>query len=92
MTDTVKGISRRVVVVRSPDPKVFDEAIFIVKEDAIHEGITNEEILRQAQGIAENYCRTHGGERIMSRLSPMLFAAGGAAVTAIIWCITLLIW
>ena len=28
----VKGIARRVVVVKSPDPKVFDEAIFLVRE------------------------------------------------------------
>ena len=30
----VKGISRQVIVVHSPDPKVFEQAIFIVREDA----------------------------------------------------------
>ena len=30
----VKGISRRVIVVKSPDPRLFEEAIFIVKKDA----------------------------------------------------------
>ena len=29
----VKGISRRVVVVRPPDPSVFEEAIFVVREN-----------------------------------------------------------
>ena len=28
----VKGISRRIVVVRPPDASVFDEAIFVVRE------------------------------------------------------------
>ena len=31
--DVVKGTARRVIVVRSPDPNVFEEAIFLVKED-----------------------------------------------------------
>ena len=30
----VKGVSRRVIVVKSPDPRLFEEAIFIVKKDA----------------------------------------------------------
>ena len=29
----VKGVSRRVVVVKSPDPKLFEQAIFIVREE-----------------------------------------------------------
>ena len=34
----VKGTSKRIVVVKSPDPKVFEEAIFIVKEDFLGRG------------------------------------------------------
>ena len=30
----VKGTSRRVIVVDSPDPKLFEQAIFIVRNDA----------------------------------------------------------
>ena len=30
----VKGITRQVILVKSPDPKLFEEAIFIVKEEA----------------------------------------------------------
>ena len=30
----VKGISRLVIVVRSPDPKLFEQAIIILREDA----------------------------------------------------------
>lgn len=34
----VKGISRQVIVVRSPDPKLFEQAIFILREDALGKG------------------------------------------------------
>ena len=35
----VKGISRRVIVVDSPDPKLFEQAIFIVKNDVFSQEI-----------------------------------------------------
>ena len=31
----VKGITRQVILVKSPDPRLFEEAIFIVKEEAL---------------------------------------------------------
>ena len=31
--EVVKGTAKRVIVVKSPDKKVFEEAIFIVRED-----------------------------------------------------------
>ena len=37
----VKGITRQVILVKSPDPRLFEEAIFIVKEEALNrEGVT----------------------------------------------------
>ena len=33
----VKGISKQVIVVQSPDQKLFDQAIFILKDDAVGE-------------------------------------------------------
>ena len=39
----VKGTSRRVIVVDSPDPKLFEQAIFIVRNDAFtQEGVTSQ--------------------------------------------------
>ena len=35
----VKGISRRVVVVDAPEHRFFEQAIFIVRNDAAGEGI-----------------------------------------------------
>ena len=45
----VKGISRQVIVLHSPDPKLFDQAIFILKDEAVEQGITEEALLKEAQ-------------------------------------------
>ena len=41
----VKGISRRVVVVDSPDQRFFEQAIFIVRNSAAGEGVTSRELV-----------------------------------------------
>lgn len=54
----VKGFSRRVIVVRSPDPRLFDQAIFLMKEDAFHqEGVTAEQVVEEARRVASGYVR-----------------------------------
>ena len=45
----VKGISRQVIVVHAPDPKLFEQAIFILKDGAVGEGITDEAQLKEAR-------------------------------------------
>ena len=48
----VKGTTRQVIVVRSPDPKLFEQAIFLLKEDAMEKhGLGEREILEQARRI-----------------------------------------
>ena len=52
----VKGTSRRVIVVDSPDPKLFEQAIFIVKNEAFaKEGVTSQQVLGEACRIAQGY-------------------------------------
>ena len=52
----VKGITRQVILVKSPDPKLFEEAIFIVKEEALaREGVSADQVLRQARQAADGY-------------------------------------
>ena len=41
----VKGVSRQVIVVKEPDPRFFEQAIFILKEDAFGQGVTAEQVL-----------------------------------------------
>ena len=49
----VKGISRRVVVVDAPEHRFFEQAIFIVRNDAAGEGITSRELVEEAVQAAE---------------------------------------
>lgn len=47
----VKGVTRRVIVVKTPDKRLFEQAIFIVKEDAFtRDGVTAEQVLAEANG------------------------------------------
>ena len=58
----VKGVSRRIVVVRAPEQRMFEEAIFILRDDAMKQGVTAEDVVAQACGIASRYIRD-GEER-----------------------------
>ena len=40
----VKGISRQVIMVDAPEPKLFEQAIFILKDDL--EGASDEALLK----------------------------------------------
>ena len=48
----VKGISRRVILVKSPDPRLFEEAIFIVREDALNRGVDADQGMGAAAATA----------------------------------------
>ena len=89
----VKGTTRRVVVVKFPDPKLFDEAIFIVKEDSLRGGVTNEQILREAQETAARYIRSRRmpRRRLLSSLPSYAFIAIGAGAVAVIWILSSLL-
>ena len=57
----VKGITRQVILVKSPDPRLFEEAIFIVKEEALaREGVTAEQVLKEARRAADGYLKSGG--------------------------------
>ncbi len=82
----VKGVSRRVVVVRPERGDLFEQAIFIVR-DGEREGRSPDDILREACVIAEE-C-TH---RRRSRMLPaVLSAAAGAAAVGAAWLTTAII-
>ena len=86
----VKGISRQVIVVRSPDPKLFEQAIFILREDALGKGgMSDRAILRQAQQAAGSYIPA--GKRRAFRLGSLGWAAGGALATGLAWVLSVLL-
>ena len=91
----VKGISRRVIVVDSPDPRIFEQAIFIIRNDAATGGggVTSQQLVDQAVRIAKNYARTHGGTTTKTKLqlTPWLAALLGGAATGLVWLLVCLL-
>lgn len=88
----VKGITRQVILVKSPDPRLFEEAIFIVREDAQGAGdVDAERILKEARQAAGSYLREgRDWNRRLERLPPPVLVAGGAALASIFWAMGLL--
>lgn len=83
----VKGTNRRVIVVKSPDPQIFEEAIFVIREDLFHRGTSAESVLREARRAAGGYLRRTVGPRprFWRRIPRALLAAAGAAAAGIAW-------
>ena len=86
----VKGISRQVIVVHAPDPKLFEQAIFILKDDAVGEGITDEALLKEARNAIRGSVDKEGKKR-RYYLYGAVWASGGALITGLIWLLTMLL-
>ena len=87
----VKGISRRVVVVDSPDRRFFEQAIFIVRNDAAGEGVTSRELVEEARRVARSYTGASGRwGRVLRNLPPAIYTLLGSAGVELIWLLTTL--
>ena len=81
----VKGISRQVIVLHSPEEKMFEQAIFILKDGALgQDGVTEEALLQEAKKLL------HVKKKSMRCRGPV-WACGGALVTGLVWLITVLL-
>ena len=78
----VKGISKQVIVVDAPEPKLFEQAIFILKEDT--PGITDEALLKEAKQLL----RTPREEKPWQGA---IWALCGGLAVGIAWLLTLLL-
>lgn len=76
----VKGISRQVILVHSPETQLFEQAIFILKDN--QKGITDEMLLKEAKQIISS-----SGKR--KSLNGPIWACAGALLTGVIWLITI---
>ena len=85
----VKGVARRVVVVKSPDPKEFEQAIFLLREDALSEDTPEEQVLRQAQQVANEFLRQTVPRGRWRFLLPVLFTLAGAVTASLFWFLLL---
>ena len=74
----VKGISRRVVVVESPDQRYFEQAIFIVRNEAVGEGVTARELVEEARRVARGYTGGSRLSRAWRELNPLVYTLIGA--------------
>ena len=80
----VKGVSRQVIVVHSPGEDLFEQAIFILKDEAVNKGVTDEMLLKQAQQAI----RSGSGNKRKLWLYGPVWACGGAVLTGILWLFT----
>ena len=81
----VKGITRQVIVVHSPEPKLFDQAIFILSDEAAQKGVTEETLLKEAKKLMAVPEKT----RCFWRRT--LWALCGALLTGTMWLLTTLL-
>ncbi len=58
----LKGFNRRVVVMKNPDSKIFDEAFFVVKENAVFDKREKSPV-ETAKKIIRDLEREDGGKR-----------------------------
>lgn len=87
----VKGITRQVILVKSPDPRLFEEAIFIVKEEALaREGVSADKVLREARQAADGYLkRGKAWNRRLEQVPAPVWGAAGAALASLGWALWL---
>ncbi len=81
----VKGTTRQVVVVKGVDPNLFEQAIFLVRDDVLMKGgITEDTLLEQVQ----QSCRPPVRKPWVQKL---LWALGGAIFTGCLWLVVSLL-
>ena len=78
----VKGITRQVVVVKSPDQKLFEQAIFLIRDSVLSEGGITEEALLQEARLA---CKTKATTPLVQKV---LWATMGAVLPCLLWAVT----
>ena len=83
----VRGTSRRVIVVDSPDTELFEQAIFIVRS-----GVTAQKLVDEACRVARSCGRTQTRTKsLLRRGSPALWCGVGAGGIALAWLLSALI-
>lgn len=87
----VKGVTRQVILVKSPDPRLFEEAIFLVRDEA-REGVDAGQILKEARQAADGYLRqSRAWNRRLDRLPGPAWAALGAVGASLCWAAGMLV-
>lgn len=81
----VKGISKQVIVVNSQDKKLFEQAIFILSDEAVRgNGVTDDMLLKEAKQLLVRSAVKPKGKRLLYSVG--LWSAGALA-TGALWLI-----
>ena len=81
-------------MVDSPDPQIFEQAIFIVRNDAFGKaGVTPEQIVSEACRVARGYTAAHGDHRRRSwrDLPAVCYSALGGGTIGLVWLLVSLL-
>ena len=85
----LKGISRRVIVVKSPDRRFFEEAIFIVKEGAKGTGaVTSDPGGEEARRVADWFVKKRQ-RKWFQHIPATGYMILGAVIATIVCCLTM---
>lgn len=89
----VKGMNRKVVIVESPDQRFFEQAIFLVRNDAAGEGVTSQALVDEARRVAMNYAGGDHGKlsRTWRELKPAAYTTLGAGAMGLVWLLATLV-
>ena len=84
--EPIRGLSRRVIVLPSPDKRIFQEAVFILRDDYLRtEGISRRALLQQADACAQGYlARCIPARRLSAGMLWMLALAAVEAAAILI--------
>ena len=82
----IKGVARQVIVVQGEDPSIFEQAIYLVREDVLEDGgITEQMLLQQADRVCR---KQRNGFFRMERIASALIGAG---MMGVLWLISMLV-
>lgn len=85
----VKGISRQVIVVDPQDKKLFDQAIFILSDEAMgRKEVTDEMLLKEANRVIRT---SDEKKKNYKSAYKWIYTAVGALTTGAIWLLTYLL-
>lgn len=81
----IRGGMRRVLVLR-PCGSIFQEAVFILRDDYFQTpGVSRRELLREAKRAAEGYVDENLGGRPSPLSALLFFALGAASAVLALW-------